>query len=144
LKAATIYAGDDNDRLPDPPNECDSSRRRNAGIPAVAGILAKNNILTDPSFYFAKNDPLYPATVPTVILACRCRSPQSDGHDIHSLNSVALEFVGGVQMSDAATTPVVLHAWPSDSRHSERHHKCHRISAYIKTPAAISHFSVAT
>ena len=70
------------------------------------GILAKNNILTDPSFYFAKNDPLYPATVPTVILRAGVAARnQMDTTFIAS--TISLEFVGGVKMSDTATTPVV-------------------------------------
>ena len=105
LKAAQIYAGDNNDRLPDP----QTSATLITGGTAVyrwPGILAKNNILTDPSFYFAKNDPLYPATVPTVILRAGVAARnQMDTTFIAS--TISLEFVGGVKMSDTATTPVV-------------------------------------
>jgi len=104
LKAAQIYAGDNNDRLPDP----QTSATLITGGTAVyrwPGILAKNNILTDPAFYFAKNDPLYPATVPTVILRAGVAARnQMDTTFIAS--TISLEFVGGVKMSDTATTPV--------------------------------------
>jgi prepilin-type N-terminal cleavage/methylation domain-containing protein len=105
LKAAQIYAGDNNDRLPDPRFTA-ALLTGGTAVYRWPGILAKNNILTDPSFYFAKNDPLYPATVPTVILRAGVAARnQMDTTFIASTPS--LEFVGGIKMSDPATTPVV-------------------------------------
>lgn len=109
LKAAQIYAGDNQDRLPDP------SAISNAVLnsPQLAwkwpGILAKNNILTDPSFYFAKNDPAFNSNIPLQFII----TPSANRNAIHnSFNqtgrSPSWEFVGGVKMSDAATTPVIF------------------------------------
>lgn len=109
LKAAQIYAGDNQDRLPDPqpasiPNNVLAAPQNAWKWP---GILAKNNILTDPSFYFAKNDPAFNATVPLQFII----QPSTARNSLHASftngRSPSWEFVGGVKMSDAATTPVV-------------------------------------
>lgn len=106
LKAAQIYAGDNGDRLPDPVNIPNAT----LNAPQVAfkwpGILAKNNILTDPSFYFAKNDPAFSGTYPTFII-----NPSAARNSLHTSfttqRSPSWVFVGAVKMSDAATTPVL-------------------------------------
>lgn len=105
VKAAQIYAGDNQDKLPDP------QQISNAVLtaPSLAwkwpGILAKNNILTDPSFYFAKNDPVFSGTYPTFII-----NPSAARNSLHTTfttsRSPSWEFVGGVKMSDAATSPL--------------------------------------
>jgi prepilin-type N-terminal cleavage/methylation domain-containing protein len=106
LKAAQIYAGDNQDRLPDPQNIPNATL--NAPQPAWKwpGILAKNNILTDPTFYFAKNDPAFNGTYPQFII-----QPTAQRNSLHTTfttgRSPSWEFVGGVKMSDAATTPVI-------------------------------------
>jgi prepilin-type N-terminal cleavage/methylation domain-containing protein len=105
LKAATIYAGDNTDRLPDPQNIAATTLTAGSRVYLWPGILAKNNILTDPSFYFAKNDPLYPATVPTVVLRAGLAA-RNQVDTTFSASTLAWEFVGGVKMSDPATTPV--------------------------------------
>lgn len=107
LKAAQVYAGDNQDRLPDPTTI--TTQVLNAPQPAWRwpGILAKNKILDDPSFYFAKNDPAYnSAQPPTVIIR---PSPQRNAVDPSFTNgrSPSWEFVGGAKMSDPATTPVL-------------------------------------
>ena len=106
LKAAQIYAGDNQDRLPDPQNIPNTTL--NAPQPAWKwpGILAKNNILTDPSFYFCKNDAAFNGTYPQFII-----QPTAARNTLHTTftttRSPSWEFVGGVKMSDAATTPVI-------------------------------------
>ena len=108
LKAAQIYAGDNQDRLPDPINIPNSVL--NAPQPAWKwpGILAKNNILTDPSFYFAKNDPAFNAATPLQFII----NPTAARNTLHASftnsRSPSWAFVGGVKMSDAATTPVLF------------------------------------
>jgi len=106
LKAAQIYAGENQDRLPDP----QSINNTVLAAPQLAwkwpGILAKNNILTDPTFYFAKNDPAFSGTYPTFII-----QPTAQRNSLHNTftqgRSPSWEFVGGVKMSDSARTPVV-------------------------------------
>jgi prepilin-type N-terminal cleavage/methylation domain-containing protein len=107
LKAAQIYAGDNQDRLPDPRTV--STATLNAPQPVFLwpGILAKNNILTDPTFYFAKNDPAFNGTYPDFIVA-----PSAARNTLHASfttdRSPSWEFVGGVKMTDAPNTPLVF------------------------------------
>lgn len=108
LKAAQIYAGDNQDRLPDPQPTSIPNTVLNA--PQLAfkwpGILAKNNILTDPTFYFSKNDPAFNGTYPTFII-----QPSAARNTLNTSfttsRSPSWEFVGGVKMSDNAMTPVI-------------------------------------
>src|SRR5882724_10181217 len=66
-KAAMVYATDNSDRLPDP-------QALATAFPGAAAVfrfpaaLARQGILTDPSFYFAKNDPQFNGTYPGAIL----------------------------------------------------------------------------
>jgi prepilin-type N-terminal cleavage/methylation domain-containing protein len=103
-KAAMIYAGDNNDRLPDP---AALANIISGGSPVHrwAGILAKNNILTDASFYFAKNDPLFNGTYPTAIISPADNTRRQLDNDFVSA-SLAWEFVGGIRMNDPPTTPI--------------------------------------
>jgi len=107
LKAAQIYAGDNQDRLPDPVNIGNNVLQAPQPAWRWPGILAKNNILTDPSFYFAKNDPAFNAAQPVQFII----TPSTQRNQLHQSfvnnRSPSWEFVGGVKMSDAATTPVV-------------------------------------
>src|SRR3954464_11983854 len=57
VKAAGIYAADNNDRLPAPAASAGQYPGLGSGPYAWAGILAQRGIVTDPSFFFAKNDP---------------------------------------------------------------------------------------
>jgi len=106
LKAAQIYAGENGDRLPDP--QAITNQMLAAPQPAWRwpGILAKNNILTDPTFWFAKNDQAFNGTYPQFII-----QPSAARNSLHTTfttqRSPSWEFVGGVKMGDAATTPVV-------------------------------------
>lgn len=107
LKAAQIYAGDNNDRLPNPTQ----ITQQVLNTPQLAwkwpGILAKNNILTDPTFYFAKNDPAFNGTYPPFII-----NPTAARNTMHpqfiQQRSPSWVFVGGVKMSDSAKTPLVF------------------------------------
>lgn len=106
LKAAQIYAGENGDRLPDP--QAITNQTLAAPQPAWRwpGILAKNNILTDPTFWFAKNDQAFNGQYPSFII-----QPSAARNSLHTSfttgRSPSWEFVGGVKMGDAATTPVV-------------------------------------
>lgn len=109
VKAATIYAADNNDRLPDP-----AAISAQLPVPITGGsgpflwvgILAKRGILTDPNFYFAKNDPQFSGTYPTAVV-----TPADHGVLDPSFVTgrvLSFEFVGGLRMSDAPSTPVAF------------------------------------
>lgn len=108
LKAAQIYAGDNRDRLPDPINIPNTVL--NAAQPAWKwpGILAKNKILDDPTFYFAKNDPAYNANQNLRFIINPTAQRNSMHIDFTNGRSPSWAFVGGVKMSDSATTPVIF------------------------------------
>jgi type II secretory pathway pseudopilin PulG len=109
LKAAQIYASENQDKLPDPqptsiPNSVLTADQLAWKWP---GILARNNILTDPTFYFAKNDPAFNGTYPSFII-----QPGQARNELHpsftTSRSPSWEFVGGIKMSDPPMTPVVF------------------------------------
>ena len=105
VKAAMIYAGDNNDRLPDP-QALAAAFPGSAAVHRFPAALARSGILVDPTFYFAKNDPSFNGTYPAAIL-----DPESADHnalaaDFATGRFLAWEFVGGVKMGDPATTPV--------------------------------------
>lgn len=108
LKAATIYAADNNDRLPDPQAilQLPAAQRVTGGTGAFlwAGVLAQRNILTDPTFYFAKNDPQFSGTYPTAIIRPASRTALDASFVTGRI--LSFEFVGGLKMSDPPTTPV--------------------------------------
>lgn len=106
VKAAMIYAGDNNDRLPDPVAlAAAGSVTGGSNVYLWPGVLAKNNILTDATFYFAKNDQHFDGTYPTGVI-----DPTSTGrkqvNTAFAAAALSWEFVGGLRMGDPATTPV--------------------------------------
>lgn len=105
-KAALIYAGDNNDRLPDP---AALATLVTGGSPVHRwpGILAKNNLLTDASFHIAKNDILFNGTYPTAIVDPADATRRQLAADFIAA-PLSWEFVGGVRMSDPPTTPVAF------------------------------------
>ncbi|MDI1337922.1 MAG: type II secretion system protein [Lacunisphaera sp.] len=109
VKAATIYAADNNDRLPDPAAilaQSPPSVTGGSGPFLWAGILAQRGILTDPTFYFAKNDPSFNGTYPVAIVTPTNRSVL-DPTFVNN-RSLSFEFVGGLRMSDPPGTPVAF------------------------------------
>ena len=107
LKAAQIYAGDNQDRLPDPQNIPNTTLTAPQNAWKWPGILAKNNILTDPTFWFAKNDPAFNGNYPRFIINPTAQRNQLYNEFTQGGRSPSWEFVGGVKMSDPATTPVI-------------------------------------
>jgi prepilin-type N-terminal cleavage/methylation domain-containing protein len=107
LKAAQVYAGDNQDRLPDPQQI--TNQVLNAPQPAWRwpGILAKGKILDDPSFWFCKNDPAYNASNPPQFIIQPTAQRNSMNLAFTNGRSPSWEMVGGVKMSDPATTPVL-------------------------------------
>ena len=106
VKAAMIYAGDNNDRLPDPGAlSAAGTVTGGSNVYLWPGVLAKNSILTDPTFYFAKNDQHFTGTYPVGVI-----DPTSTGRKqvdtTFAAAGLSWEFVGGLRMGDPATTPV--------------------------------------
>lgn len=109
VKSATIYAADNNDRLPDPAAIAAQNPQPVTGGSGPflwAGILAQRGILTDPTFYFAKNDPAFNGTYPTAIVNPANRSVLDPSFATN--RTLSFELVGGLRMSDPPTTPVAF------------------------------------
>ena len=108
-KAAMIYASDNNDRLPDP------AVLQAQGIIAAPSpaylwpaILARNGMLSDATFYFAKNDPLFNGTYPDAIIAKTDATRRSLDPTFTANAALSWEFVGGLKMGDPASTPIAF------------------------------------
>ena len=106
-KAAMIYAGDNNDRLPDPV-ALQAQGLLVAPSPAYLwpAILARNGMLNDPTFYFAKNDPLFNGNYPDAIIAKTDATRRTLDATFTANPALSWEFVGGLKMGDPATTPI--------------------------------------
>ncbi|MSU46393.1 MAG: type II secretion system protein [Lacunisphaera sp.] len=109
VKAATIYAADNNDRLPDPAAILAQVPPPVTGGPGPflwAGVLAQRGILTDPAFYIAKKDPAFNGDYPVAIVSPANRSVLDPSFVINRV--LSFEFVGGLRMSNPPTTPVAF------------------------------------
>ncbi len=107
VKAATIYAADNNDRLPNPISIAAQNPAQITGGQGVflwVGILAQRGILTDPTFYFAKNDQKFDGVYPTAIISPTART--SLDPSFVGKTDISFEFVGGLRMGDAPSSPV--------------------------------------
>lgn len=105
VKAASLYAADNNDRLPDPATLATSYPGLGTGPYAWAGILAQRGIITDSQFYFAKNDPFFNGSYPAAIVDPTNRTNLSTDFGGRTLS---FEFVGGLRIGDSPSTPVVF------------------------------------
>lgn len=109
VKAAQLYAADNNDRLPNPQDILAQSPQPVTGGQGPflwAGILAQRGILTDPTFYFAKNDPQFSGTYPAAIVNPSNRSVLDASFTTNRV--LSFELVGGLRMSDGPTVPVAF------------------------------------
>ncbi len=109
VKAATIYAADNNDRLPDPAvisAQSPAPVTGGSGPFLWAGILAQRGILTDPVFYFAKNDPQFNGTYPAAIVSPANHAVLDQSFVTNRV--LSFEFVGGLRLSDPPSTPVAF------------------------------------
>lgn len=106
-KAAMLYASDNNDRLPDPASAAGAALGGGSAVYRWPALLAKQQLLIDSSFYFAKNDPEFSGDFPAAVV-----DPASPGRNEvdaqFAAGLLAWEFVGGVKMGDPATTPVAF------------------------------------
>lgn len=109
VKAAQIYAADNNDRLPNPLDIAAQTPQPVSGGQGPflwAGILAQRGILTDPTFYFAKNDPQFNGSYPTAIVSPSNRAVLDTSFTTNRV--LSFELVGGLRMSDGPTIPVAF------------------------------------
>ena len=108
-KAAMIYASDNNDRLPDP-LAIQAQGLLTASSPAYLwpAILARHGMLNDPTFYFAKNDPLFNGSFPDAILAKTDATRSTLDATFTANAALSWEFVGGLKMGDPANTPIAF------------------------------------
>ena len=71
------------------------------------GLLGRAGTLNDASLYFAKNDPLFDGAAPATVI-----DPDDAAHGqvVAALEdkTPSFEFVGGLKMSDPATTPIAF------------------------------------
>ncbi|MCX6945290.1 MAG: prepilin-type N-terminal cleavage/methylation domain-containing protein [Verrucomicrobiota bacterium] len=108
-KAAMIYAADNNDRLPDPAG---LQQQGGWAVPSPAYLwpasLARQGLLTDPAFYFARNDPLFNGAYPDALLAPSDAERRSLDATFTVNAALSWEFVGGLKMSDPAGTPLAF------------------------------------
>jgi len=105
IKAASIYAQDNGDKLPDPQNTTAvlTVPQRALWFP---GILARNGMLTDPKVWFSKLDSSFSGTYPVSIINTTDVNKRS--LDTSFLNkSLCWEFVGGLRNGDSANSPVI-------------------------------------
>jgi prepilin-type N-terminal cleavage/methylation domain-containing protein len=105
VKAASLYAADSNDRLPDPVAIATQYPNLGTGPYAWAGILAQRGLVTDATFYFARNDPQYNGVLPGSVV---------DPTDSQTLatdfagRTLSVELIGGLRVGDKAATPVAF------------------------------------
>jgi len=65
-------------------------------------------LLNDPSFYFAKNDPLFNGSYPDAIIAKTDASRRTLDSTFTDDAALSWEFVGGLRMGEPATTPIAF------------------------------------
>ncbi len=110
VKAASIYAQDNSDHLPDPTTGVIPTTTLNANPRALLwpGIIAHNGILTDPKVYFSKLDPFFSGTYPVSIInsSLGATAAKTSLDPTFTGVSLAYEFVGGLKTGDPAATPV--------------------------------------
>ena len=110
VKAASIYAQDNQDKLPDPFTLPTTTLNANPRALLWPGIIARSGILTDPKVYFSKLDPAFTGNFPTSIInstiAATAAKNSLDATFPTTGGAMAYEFVGGLKTSDPATTPV--------------------------------------
>jgi prepilin-type N-terminal cleavage/methylation domain-containing protein len=107
-KAAMIYAADNNDRLPDPlAASAQANVEAGSNYFRWIGLLGRSGALNDPSFYFSRNDPLFDGSTPASVI-----DPDDANRRLVMAaleqKTPSFELVGGLKMSDPATTPIAF------------------------------------
>src|SRR6478736_3143295 len=105
VKAASLFAADNNERLPDPTAIAAQYPGLGSGPYAWAGILAQRGIVTDASFYFARNDPQFNGVMPgSIVDPADNRVLTAD----FAARTLSVELIGGLRMGDSPSTPVAF------------------------------------
>lgn len=106
-KAAMVYASDNGERLPDP-QVLATTFPGSTAVFRFPAALARQGILADPTFYFAKNDPHFTGIYLEAILSPASAQRNELDHGFTSGRVLAWEFIGGLKMGDPATTPIAF------------------------------------
>jgi prepilin-type N-terminal cleavage/methylation domain-containing protein len=107
LKAAMIYAQDNDGRLPDPQTVPATTMAAPQRALLWPGVIARNGILTDPKLYFSKVDPSYASNNPPLSIVATTDVNKRSLDNSFIGRSLSYEFVGGLKTGDPATTPVL-------------------------------------
>ena len=107
-KAAMIFAADNNDRLPDP-LAASAQTNIDAGSNYFRwiGLLGRAGALNDAAFYFSRNDPLFDGAAPASVIDPDDANHRQVTADLEQ-KTPSFEFVGGLKMTDPATTPIAF------------------------------------
>ncbi len=107
-KAAMIYAADNNDRLPDPLTAAAQQNvQASSNYFRWIGLLGRAGTLNDAGFYFSRNDPLYDGSPPATVMDPDDASRRQVAAAMQQ-KTPSFEFVGGLRMTDPATTPIAF------------------------------------
>jgi prepilin-type N-terminal cleavage/methylation domain-containing protein len=106
VKAAQIYAGENNDRLPDPRTIPATTLQNATQALLWPGILARNGILNDPTFWFSKSDQFFAGVFPVSIINTTDATKRTLDSSFAG-KSLAWEFASGLKMSDPAAMPII-------------------------------------
>ena len=107
-KAAMIYAADNNDRLPDPLTvAAQQNVQASSNYFRWIGLLGRAGTLNDAGFYFSRNDPLYDGSPPATVMDPDDASRRQVAAAMQQ-KTPSFEFVGGLRMTDPATTPIAF------------------------------------
>jgi prepilin-type N-terminal cleavage/methylation domain-containing protein len=107
-KAAMIYAADNEDRLPDPlAAAAQQNVQASSNYFRWIGLLGRAGTLNDAGFYFSRNDPLYDGSAPATVMDSDDASRRQVAAALQQ-KTPSFEFVGGLKMSDPATTPIAF------------------------------------
>jgi len=107
-KAAMIYAADNNDRLPDPlAAAAQQNVQASSNYFRWIGLLGRAGTLNDAGFYFSRNDPLYDGSSPPTVMDPDDASRRQVAAALQQ-KTPSFEFVGGLRMTDPATTPIAF------------------------------------
>lgn len=107
-KAAMIFAADNNDRLPDPLTAAAQANvQADSNFFRWIGLLGRAGTLNDPGFYFSKNDPSFDGAAPPTVMDPDDATRRQVLAALQA-KTPSFEVVGGLKMSDPATTPIAF------------------------------------